>query len=36
LSRRDDETFAHLQVSLDPGGLARFRRHHPGKGLEPD
>jgi GTP-binding protein HflX len=32
LSRRDDENFAHLQVGLDAGALARFRRHHPGKG----
>jgi GTP-binding protein HflX len=32
LSRRDDENFAHLQVCLDAGGLARFRRHHPGRG----
>jgi GTP-binding protein HflX len=31
LSRRDDEHFAHLQVSLDAADLARFRRHHPGR-----
>ena len=35
LSRRDDESFAHLQVCLDAGALARFRRHHPGTGSEP-
>ncbi len=28
LSRRDDEEAAHLRVSLAPGELARFERHH--------
>jgi GTP-binding protein HflX len=35
LSRRDDENFAHLKVSLDAGNLARFKRHHGGRGSGP-
>lgn len=32
LERRDDESFAHLRVSLDPADLARFERQRDGTG----